>query len=99
MMKKREGRKNFEQREFRDKVNNDHVEMGTEFFTPFSLQGVTGLVWRADGLKKSGVDEEGNLQHPLPFDTEQGIMEPYERALQYKGENVVQVDFGKMNLF
>ena len=37
MMKKREGRKNFERREFRDKVNNDHVEMGTEFFTPFSL--------------------------------------------------------------
>ena len=37
------------------------------------------------------MDEDGNLQYPLPFNTELGIMEPYERALQYKGENVVQV--------
>ena len=49
-------------------------------------------MWHAEGLKKTGIDEEGNLQWPLPFDDmEKGIMEPYERALQYKGENVVQV--------
>ena len=39
------------------------------------------------------MDEDGNLQHPLPFNTELGVMEPYERALQYKGENVVQVNW------
>ena len=49
-------------------------------------------MWHAEGLKKTGIDEDGNLQWPLPFDDmEKGIMEPYERALQYKGENVVQV--------
>lgn len=42
--------------------------------------------------KENPMDEEGNLRHPLPFNTELGIMEPYERALQYKGENVVQVN-------
>jgi len=84
MIKKREGRKKFEEKEFRDK-------------------GITGKVWRADGLKEckvdkdgkwkheNAVDEDGNLQHPLPYNTELGVMEPYERALQYKGENVVQV--------
>jgi len=73
MIKKREGRRNFEEKEFRDK-------------------GATGQMWHAEGLKKTGIDEDGNLQWPLPFDDmEKGIMEPYERALQYKGENVVQV--------
>ena len=69
------------------------------------VQGVTGKIWQAGGLKECKVDkdgkwkkenpmdEDGNLQHPLPFNTELGVMEPYERALQYKGENVVQVNW------
>ena len=33
-------------------------------------------MWHAEGLKKTGIDEEGNLQWPLPFDDmEKGIME------------------------
>jgi len=55
----------------------------------FRDKGFTQCAWTPHGLKEEAVDAEGNLIFPVLSDD--NIMEPYERCLQYEGSNTVQV--------
>jgi hypothetical protein len=57
--------------------------------TEFADLGKRRTAWTPHGIRQDAVDDDGNLQFPVP--TKTSVMEPFERALQYEGSNTVQV--------